>query len=270
MLPGWPTIERLDDPQGTHRSPSLQGHFDATVVALWVDHASLCRTLPPELATNGGRYADKHPLLLMVGVQRDVHPVAFGYRFHFPATRSYQEACVIVPDVRYRSEQVASVATDSTYFARLYLDRVVPTYYGRWPWGWNKCLASFRTSEHAVRIERRRKGVLLELVTEPHFSDAAAGETQEWNQIAGWLNQPAIIGRRVVHRPRRLRFDWSASDRYPVQVSLNLGAQLLIGVEPQSRRSDGCGEARCHAFRLSAPWCLHALPEGEAAQDVAA
>jgi hypothetical protein len=257
----FPTDDRHETGSTFHWPPALQGQFDATAVALEVDRALLRLTLPPELDTNHDRFGKLHPLLLLVGTQRHVHPVAFGHRLHLPALKPYQEACIVIPEVHHRDHGAGDGG--STYFARLYLDQSLPTICGRWPWGWNKCLAKFRRSEHGVCITRRGE-TLLNLATPATPSRNSAWTSLEWNRVVQWLDQPAIIGRKVVHRPRRLQFDWSAAHVTAERAVVELGASLVLGVAPQSVTSDGMGRSRCHAFRFDAPWFLHTSTAREA------
>lgn len=257
MIHRFPTDEH-QEAASIFRWPSgLQGRFDATAVSLEIDNALVRHALPRELVTNRDRVGKMHPLLLLVGVQHDVHSVAFGDRLHFPALKPYQEACVVIPGLRRRDHAHDHDAIDFTYFGRLYLDHSLPTYCGRWPWGWNKCLAKFRTSENVLTVERRGKGVLLKLATFAEPSDESVWTSLEWNRVVQWLDQPTIIGRKVVHRPRRLQFDWSAGSVKAANATVSLGSNLMSGIVPRSVASDGEGRSRCHAFHFDVPWFLH-------------
>jgi hypothetical protein len=271
MIRRWPQPEHRQDFSAFHWPPALQGHFDATAVSLEVDHAFLRNTLPPELVTNRARYDKLHPLLLLVGTQRTVHPVAFGQRLHFPALRPYQEACIVIPDVCYRDRAQDHDAPGHTYFGRLYLDQSLPTICGRWPWGWNKCLAKFQRSDKAVSIKRRGEILLnIEMLPAATASNDSVWMSLEWNRVVQWLNQPAIIGRKVCHRPRRLEFHWPAANVLPANVDVAIGPSLVQGVAARSVTSDGRGHSGCHAFHFDAPWYLHTSMAHDAGRRAAA
>lgn len=253
MLLGWPSIERAPRVPRTWQARTLDGCFSGAVVVLNVDHQKLRHTLPPGLVTDATLHGATHPLILMVGIQNRVHPVAFGYRWQFPAMNRYHEACLVVPDLKHEPK-VATSSERVLYFARLYLDRLAPTLYGRWPYGWNKCLAKFTGSPHRLRIERRRKGILLDMTV--RAGSATNGDDQHRRAIRNWLSQPAIIGIKRVGWPSRLQFDWSTAAESPADVSLKLGPRLLIGVDPQTRNSRDESPETCLGMHLTAAWSL--------------
>ncbi len=268
MIPGWPAVERAEHIRRSWQTRSLDGRFSGTVIVLNVDHENLRRTLPPGLSTDAGLHGKRHPLLLMVGTQRAVHPVVFGYRLQFSAMREYREACVVVPDLVPAGSPANASAAWRTYFARLYLDRIAPTLYGRWPYGWNKCLARFTEDQHCVRIERRRKGLLLELKTSRPTDVGHRPDFAAFDRIAAHLARPAIVGQKRVDRPSRLTFRWSEADIEPVEAELAIGPRLLIGLDAQHRTTGDADENGCHACQICVDWSLETSPsEPESAAD---
>ena len=257
MLPGLPLIERVPEAPLPWQARTLEGYFSGTVVAFDVEHRNLRRTLPSELSTDNKRYAERHPLIVMVGTQRDVSPVVFGRRFRFRSMREYSEACIVVPDVLIKSPDPERNGMRAHYFARLYLDRLSPTLLGRWPYGWSKCLARFDTTESGIRLSRRRKGMLLDL------NEISARKTkasdQSFRPIADCFDQPSVIGRKKTQDPMRFSFDWDHATVEPVDLSAETGPRMLIGVNQQQFSTSADGQQRCTAFHLESRWVLSNL-----------
>jgi len=231
------------------------GCMTAIVAILPVSREAAQAMLPAglELAAHGVLPRDGHPLVLIMGRQSDVRPMAA------PFGASYLEFILAVPFVGHRGRGPEG---PFCYCPRLFLDRRLPTIAGRLLYGYTKQLATIRTTQTSYRIADFAGGELLSAnfrptaaAIEPSRSGAAAlFDLPVISRAAGgWWYSCADFGLdRAVVRPVEL----DLMIHRPFVSGLPVGEFLIADLEVDGARAFHVRTS----WRLAGPWARRSPP----------
>jgi hypothetical protein len=224
------------------RPPWLRatGRLDAVVVVsdLPADVASILLPAGLGLLPEARLPAGRHPWLLLFGEHRRVglDRLPFGLR--------YREFVLALPWVRPKGGPPGPFC----HLPMLLLDRRLPTWLGRWLYGFAKNRANIRQTGDSFEIARRSDGALL--VAARVRPTAAAVDLEP---VRGLLEQPLITsGRGGRWRYARFDFGLERAGLAAVEAQITVHPDLLPGLPagPIPVRT---------AFRLETIWRLDRL-----------
>jgi Acetoacetate decarboxylase (ADC) len=228
------------------------GQMSAFVAILPVSLEAARAMLPAGLglATQDATPGDRHPLMLIMGQQRDVRPRLL------PIGADYLEFILAVPFVEHQS------GGPFCYCPRLLLDRRLPIVAGRLLYGYDKRPAAIRMTEDSYRVaDRGSAETLIEAhvrAVEPAIEPARAAASLFALPVisqagSGWRYSFADSGLdRAVVQPIELHL----AIRRAFVSGLPLG-EFLIG----RGADDGARAFRLRTrWRLAGPWARRSLP----------
>ncbi len=230
-----------------HRTRGLPvaGRLEAMVAITDLPAEAASSLLPPglELLPQDLTPAARHPLILLLGEHGGVRLDRLPFKLH------YREFVVALPFVRPRGGPPGPFC----YLPLLLLDRGLPTWLGRWLYGFAKRRARIQRTADSFEAIRRSDGT-------PLLSARLRPTTARVDlQRARSLFEQPLISRGLGERWRYSRFDFGFEG---AKIG---GVEAEVMVHPALLRGLPAGPIRPHsAFRIETTWTLVRLPPPDA------
>jgi len=246
-----------NSPRGSQSDLSLSGNLYVAMAAFELPNASVQALLPQGLElVDGYGPSGYHAVTLMFGEQGNVH--ANSGILYTPISKFYLEFTIAVAGVQLSSSVTGTgkPAGPFTHLVKLYLDDWGAIWVGRWPFGYNKFYGDTTTD--------RLSYTTLDAQTGETVVSATIANKSIWNQPTFYQNLTNLIaGFPTVYVAKRADGRWVCSqiifsvdkaEFSPVQLNINLGADLQKLFGSKSISAPGLDESPVGAFRMNSQW----------------
>ena len=187
--------------------------------------------------------AGRHPLILLLGEHSGVGLDRLPLKLH------YRELVVALPFVRPQGGPPGPFC----YLPLLLLDRRLPTWLGRWLYGFAKRRALIRRTANSFAATRRPDGAPL---LSARFLPPAA--PPDLRRVRSLFEQPLISrGRGDRWRYSRFDFGFERARLAGIEAEVTVHPALLPGLPDGPIRPDS-------SFRIETTWTLARLPPPDA------
>lgn len=224
------------------------GRMTAVVAILPVASEAARAMLPAglDLAPQNATPGDRHPLVLIMGHQRNVRPrlVPFGADYH--------EFLLVLPHVALRAER-GRVSGPFCHPLRLYLDRSLPTLAGRLLYAYDKRRAAIRMTAESYKIAETAGA---EPLLEAHFGTAGPAIGPCRSDVARLFDLPVISQATRGWRYSVADFGLDRALLQPIALDLVIHRPFVTGLPVGEFRFTGGEGDAARAFRVRTDWRL--------------
>lgn len=223
--------------------------FPTRMLESWLPKGSGLRLDP----SHGG---ESHPVLFLMGRQREIHNVCCGLRFDYAFGRDYGELLIILPDLLTPGNDTQAVSL----YARLFLTSFWSTLLGRFVYGFSKHYARVEETPEQFTVKSRRGAPLFEAAIATPSSAPISSATPEFARYRRWFDQPVFKYRRRRSVLASARYNFNGEAVFPVETSARLHKGLCTQTSGKKFSTRAFPEDPCGAFRFSAAWSFSACP----------
>jgi len=224
--------------------------FDGCIVVATPTRNEVEALLPGDLELADGSAADRHPVLFVLGRQRDTASLVAGLRLPFPV--AYGEFALAVPFVRHRLGRRVH-----TWVPRMISSYFPATWAGNEYYGLGKQMGRVRRDRDLVLLSDERDRLLLHAVVERRgeWLDGA-GDPPLLARVRSAFALP-IVGRKATGAWIACRFDWGfdAARVRAIDAALEVDRPFVPGLVAGAHHGAAADsfEVRGMAWRLSWP-----------------
>lgn len=248
----------------------LGGIFDGVCAPAWLPTRVVRHWFPvgSTLEFDPVHGGEKHPVLFLMGRQRDVHNQLGSLRFDYAFGREYLELLMIVPDLRTGVTDQPPVSL----YSQLYLTSFWSKILGRFIYGFHKHLGLIdeRPDEFVVRSREGERNDLFRATFSTRSPTSHSANSPQFDPLRRWFAQPVFSFKGKRPSLSLPNYDFRESQLTPLKVHGRMFKGLCSHSSGKSFQTPPWGDDPLGAFALSVPWTLSAAADTPADLDRAA
>jgi hypothetical protein len=235
----------------------MSGDYSAVVITRFVDSPLVASWLPEGLALAAECPFEKHPVLIMLGRQRNLSRQRY-FRVYPRWGDDYLETFIAVPYLKLRGQ---ADKPPVFHFVRVYLDNWPATEKGIELYGWRKICTRLRYRHgRDYRIFFREHGQILAARTDLSLGEPVSEDNPSLVSIRQMLRPPMVLRKDGCLNTYRfdLHLDCARIRSVPTHISIHDG--FLPGLPADETHVAGINDAEFGAFYMNTYFTSTRMP----------